>query len=92
MMTCTHQRQRYPEGSETAHDGGWVNLSAHTRQDEREHAGRRYAKGGRGTARRERRCWGVRLLVALVLLSVSGAGTFGATLPPPADLGMPIAA
>lgn len=74
MMTCMHQKRRYPEGGEMAH-GGRVNLRTHECQDERGHAGRRYAKGSRGTARRERGCWGVRLLVACLVVSAAGART-----------------
>ena len=86
-MTCAHQRQCHSEGSETALDGGWIKLSAHTRQAETGKAGSRQARDGRTQTRRQVGYWGVRLLVAFVLVSASGARAFGAAPPPPADLG-----
>jgi Tol biopolymer transport system component len=87
MMTCMHQRQCHSEGSETAHDGGWIKLSAHTRRAERGMAGSRQAREGRAQTRRQIGYWSVSLLVAFVLVSASGTRAFGAACPPPADLG-----
>jgi hypothetical protein len=86
-MTCAYQRQCHSEGSERAHDGGWITLSSHTRQVERGKAGSRQARDGRAQTRRLVGYWGVRLVVAFVLVSASGARAFGAASPPPADPG-----
>src|SRR5262245_32694819 len=87
MITYTHQRRHHSEGSETSHDGGWISLSAYTRPAERGKAGSRQLKEGRAQSRRQIGYWAVRLLVVFVLVSASGARTFGAAPPPQADLG-----
>src|SRR4030095_16227873 len=72
---------------ESAHDGGWIKLSAQTRRAEWGKAGSRQAREGRAQVRRQIGYWGVRLLVAFVLVSAPWARAFGAAPPPPADLG-----